>query len=146
MTVSARPASALDLAGPALVPLLALLVDGIPVDNLELAHLLGSVRNAGLLLGRQRDGFVDRAEAGAFGEHGLHRRAQQELDEGLRFRLPRAAGDRTGGDPEGDAALFRIDEGGGKAGIGESLGAARSPYGDHRLAALEKLRHLAGRG
>src|SRR4051794_38699306 len=141
----AKPPSALDLSGPALVPLLALLVDGVPVDDLELAHLLRPVGNALALRRRQLNGFVDRAEPSAFGEHDLHRRAYQILQEFLRLRLAGAAGDRTGGDAEGDAAFLGIDEGGRKAGIGERLGAARAPDGDQCLAALEELRHLAGR-
>src|ERR1700746_532911 len=115
MTAPAGPASAFDLAGPALVPLLALLIDGVPVDDLELAHLLGTVGDAFALGRRQLDRFVDRAEPGALCEHGLHRRTHKILREFLRLRLAGAAGNRTGGDAERDAAFLGIDEGGGKA-------------------------------
>src|SRR6266516_7926223 len=105
MAAVTRPPSALDLARPALVPLLAVLVDRIPVDHLELAHLLGTVGNAFAFLGRQLHHLVDRTEPGAVRQHGLGIRAEEILEEGLRFGLVGPAGDGAARDAERDTAL-----------------------------------------
>src|SRR5690348_4484968 len=130
LIAAVAPPSPLDLARPTLVPFFAMLVHGVPVDHLELVHLLRPVGNAGALLGWQLHILVDGAEPGAAREHRLRFGAQEVLDETLRLGLIGRTGDRASGNAERDAALLGISERGGKAGIGERLGAARPPDGD----------------
>ena len=121
-------------------------VHRVPVDLLQLVHLRRAIGNAGLLVGRQRDGLVDRPEPGALRQHRLHFGRQQELHEFLRLRLVAGPGDRAGRDAQRNPAFLGIDEIHRKAGGSQRLFAARSPYRDDRLVGLEQLGHLARRG
>src|SRR5262249_12699716 len=111
-------ASPLHLPIPALVPVGALLVDRVPIDDDQLLRTLADRRHAGGFR-RHLRAPVDRPVAVFLGEDFLELRLDQHFHELLRERRGVRLGDRTRGGEQRRRAFFRIDEvdretGGGK--------------------------------
>src|SRR5215204_4157511 len=109
--------SALDLAIPALGPLLALLVDDSPVRRIEFCGALADRRHLAELR-RDHEGFQHRAVAVILQHHELDLRIEQHLDEARCERRGVGLGDRTSRRQQRGRAFPGINEVDGEAGVG----------------------------
>src|SRR5216683_7938664 len=99
--------SALDLAIPALCPLLALVVDDAPVRRIELGGALADWSHLAELR-RDHDRFQHRAVAVILQHHELDFRLEQPLDEAGCERRGVGLSDRTSGRQQRDRAFLWI--------------------------------------